>query len=94
MSKGVGSSNKLTFDEWHAAAMGIVIGLVVIYLQQTGSQQLARGIVGLFVLVALGQKAREKASKGRTTIRKEPWYALGGLAVGGGAALAATAVLM
>jgi len=61
-----------TLREFHAAIVGLVVGVVV---GLTGSVELA----GLFTFIALGSKL---GSKHLGNIRREPWYALGMFLIG------------
>ncbi|MFT4921054.1 MAG: hypothetical protein ACI8XM_000247 [Haloarculaceae archaeon] len=65
-----------TLSEYHALILGLVVGYVALL---TG----AYGLLALTVAAALGAGAL--ASTAATSeIRKEPWYTLGGLAIGAG----------
>lgn len=63
-----------TRREIHAAAIGLVVGIVVV---MTSAWELA----ALFVFVALGAKLDGLRSAGILEIRREPWYALGAFLV-------------
>lgn len=81
VSKGIRS---VTHNEIHAAQLGLLVGFVVVWLTNAGRTELAFGIVGAFVVGALGYG--RYATKAFETIRIEPWYAL--LAFAGGAGVA------
>lgn len=53
--------------EWHAAIVGLAVGVVV---AMTGSWELA----ALFVFATLGSKL---GTRHLEDVRREPWYALG-----------------
>lgn len=80
ISRGIRS---VTHNEVHAVQLGLVVGFVVVWLTNAGRTELAFGIVGAFVVGALGYM--RYATKAFETIRIEPWYAL--LAFAGGAGL-------
>lgn len=94
MSERVGTGNAFTYAEWHAAVLGALVGLVAVALWKFGSRWVAIGLTATFVLATLGFGTYERFSTGQRTIRQEPWYALAGLVLGGGAALASAGVLL
>lgn len=63
--------------EWHALAVGLAVGLVA---SVTGRWALA----GVVVAAALGVSASKRVERlpALGEVRREPWYALGGLAIG------------
>jgi hypothetical protein len=60
--------------EWHALTVGIAVGFVA---GVTGRWELA----GIAVGIVLGVRAAPAPKKLRQ-LRREPWYALGGLVIG------------
>ncbi|WP_436924950.1 hypothetical protein [Halosimplex amylolyticum] len=65
-----------TLREFHAAIIGLAVGVVV---AMTGAWELA----ALFVFAALGAKLSQVEQLG--DVRREPWYALGAMLVAIGA---------
>ena len=89
MAKSVlGSNNAVTYTEIHAVILGAVVGVLAGYGHVVGRTELATWFTAAFVAAALGLGVAGKLSKARTTIRREPWYALAALLVGGVAAVA------
>lgn len=86
MSEAVGSGNRLTFTEWHAAVLGGVVGAVAAYLRTVQFTAVGAALAVAFVFTALGVRLYGGSVAGRTVTR-EPWYALGALAVAGAAVL-------
>jgi hypothetical protein len=83
-----GTNNPLTYTELHAAILGAVVGVLVGYGHVIGRTGLATGFTAFFVAVALGVQYHGKIPKAQKTIRREPWYALAALLVGGAVAVA------
>lgn len=77
------SGNSLTYAEVHAVILGAAVGLLAGYGHAVGQTQLATGVTALFVVAALGVGLTGKLPKAQKTIRREPWYALAALLVGG-----------
>ncbi|WP_435176079.1 hypothetical protein [Halorussus sp. AFM4] len=89
MAKPVlGSDNPLTYTEIHALVLGAVVGVLAGYGHVIGRTELATWLTAAFVAAALGLGVAGRLSKARTTIRREPWYALVALLVGGVAVVA------
>lgn len=84
MSNTVGSSNSLTYREWHAAVLGGSVGVIAAYLRTIGYTGTGVALVVLFVTGALGLRAYDGSVAGRT-VTKEPWYALAALVTAGAA---------
>lgn len=81
---------KISTHELHAAELGIFTGIPLAMLYTSGSEIAAMIAIAQVVLFALGfeiskligstQNPSEKLpTKGRKTIRKEPWYFIGAL---------------
>jgi hypothetical protein len=85
----LGSDNAFTYTELHATILGGVIGVLVGYAHDIGRTEIAVGVTSTFVAVALGLKYTGKIPAAQRTVRREPWYALVALLVGGGVVLAA-----
>lgn len=83
MQTPIGSPNPLTYTEVHAVVLGGVVGVLVGYAYDLGYATLAAGFTGLFVLLALGVAVMEDNPAAQKTVRREPWYALAALLVGG-----------
>lgn len=68
--------------EWHALAIGAAVGFAAV---TTGQYQLAAGVIA----VAFGlNRARTRVTEEVAfQIRREPWYFVGGLALGGALAV-------
>ncbi|MFC7079598.1 hypothetical protein [Halorussus caseinilyticus] len=81
------SNNSLTYTEVHAAVLGAVIGTLAGYAHGIGRTEVSIGVVSTFVAVALGLKYSGKIPAAQRTIRREPWYALAALLVGGAVGL-------
>ena len=79
----LGTKNPLTYAELHALILGAVVGVLAGYAHGIGRTTVATAVTTLFVAVALGASATGEIPKARKTIRKEPWYALAALLVGG-----------
>lgn len=64
--------------EWHALAIGAAVGFAAV---STGQYQLAAGVIA----IAFGlNRARNRVTKEVAfQIKREPWYFVAGLAVGG-----------
>lgn len=80
LSKGI---RNVTHNEIHALELGLVVGVLVLWLLSLGKQGVVRNLVITFVAGTLGYK--RYSSKAFKTTRYEPWYAL--LALAGGGAL-------
>ncbi len=90
MAKPVlGSDNAFTYRELHATILGAVIGVLTGYAHDIGRTDVAVGVTGTFVAVALGLKYTGKIPAAQRTVRREPWYALAALVAGGAAILVA-----
>ncbi|NHN59912.1 MULTISPECIES: hypothetical protein [Halorussus] len=89
MAKPVlGSDNPLTYTEVHALVLGGVVGVLAGYGHVIGRTDLATWLTAAFVAAALGLGVAGRLSKAQATVRREPWYALAALLVGGTAAVA------
>lgn len=82
MGETVGSGNALTYTEVHAAIIGLVVGVLAGYALLLGYDLLAAGVSATFVSIALGVRTQEELPVAQTTVRREPWYALGAFLVG------------
>jgi hypothetical protein len=78
VSKGI---REVTHNEIHALELGVVVGVISVWLFSLGRTRAVYGIVIAFVAGSLGFK--RYGSKAFKTIRLEPWYALLALAAGG-----------
>ncbi|WP_276298886.1 hypothetical protein [Halorussus lipolyticus] len=83
------SDNSLTYTEVHAAILGAVVGVLVGYGHGIGRTTAAVSLTVTFVGVALGIKYTGKIPAAQRTVRREPWYALAALLVGGTVGLVA-----
>ena len=84
MAKPVlGSDNAFTYTELHATILGAVVGVLTGYAHNIGRTEVAVGVTATFVAVALGLKYTEEIPAAQRTVRREPWYALAALLVGG-----------
>jgi hypothetical protein len=79
----LGTKNPLTYTELHAVILGAVVGVLSGYAHAIGRTPVAVTFTSLFVALTLGVYAREKLSPAQRTVRREPWYALAALLVGG-----------
>jgi hypothetical protein len=77
------SENPLTYTEVHAVILGAVVGVLTGYAHGIGRTSAAVGVTVTFVGVALGVKYTGKIPAAQRTVRREPWYALAALLVGG-----------
>jgi hypothetical protein len=74
--------------EWHALTVGIATGILSAAFWLTGSPVTAALTIAMLATVSFGyeSKARRigikipemKSNKARRSVRREPWYALGG----------------
>ncbi|WP_128476455.1 hypothetical protein [Halorussus pelagicus] len=85
----LGTDNPLTYTELHAVVLGAVIGVLTGYAHGIGRTTVAVGVTSTFVAVALGVKYTGEIPAAQRTVRREPWYALAALVVGGAVVLAA-----
>lgn len=84
MAKPVSETdNPLTYTEVHALVLGAVIGVLAGYAHGIGRTTAAVGVTATFVGVALGIKYTGTIPAAQRTVRREPWYALAALLVGG-----------
>jgi len=84
MAKPVfGTENPLTYTEVHAFVLGAVIGVLAGYAHGIGRTTAAVGVTTTFVAVSLGIKYTGEIPAAQRTVRREPWYALAALLVGG-----------
>lgn len=72
---------QVTHNEVHAVELGLVVGVVSVWLLSVGRTNAVYNIVIAFVAGSLGYN--HYSSKAFETIRYEPWYALLALAGGG-----------
>jgi len=79
----LGSDNAFTYTELHATILGAVVGVLTGYAHNIGRTEVAVGVTATFVAVALGLKYTEEIPAAQRTVRREPWYALAALLVGG-----------
>lgn len=63
--------------EVHAFLIGVAVGA---YTQTTGDLQLAMGVISIALTVGRGQQHFTETVSSQ--LKKEPWYAIGGLIVG------------
>lgn len=89
MANTVWSHNSLTFKEWHAAVLGVVIGAVSAYLRVIGFTTVGVALVVLFICGALGVRVYDGSVAGQT-ITREPWYALAAMVITGAIVLGLT----
>ncbi|UPW01169.1 hypothetical protein M0R88_03470 [Halorussus gelatinilyticus] len=82
-----GSDNALTYTEIHAIILGAVVGVLAGYAHGIGRTTVAVGVAATFVAVALGLKYTGEIPAAQQTLRREPWYALAALVVGGAVVL-------
>lgn len=78
LSQGI---RNVTHNEIHALELGLVVGVLVLWLLSLGKQGVVRNLVITFVAGTLGYK--RYSSKAFKTTRYEPWYALLALGAGG-----------
>lgn len=78
VSQGI---REVTHDEVHALELGFVVGVLAAWLFAIGRTRIVGTIVVVFIVAALGY--RRYSSKALKTVRKEPWYGLIALLVGG-----------
>jgi hypothetical protein len=71
--------------EWHALIVGLAAGFVAL---QTGFEMLLVVVAAAALGIEAGKRAGSTSTvKALGEVRREPWYALGGLLVGAAAAL-------
>ena len=87
------TKNRLTYTEFHAVILGAVVGVLVGYAHAIGRTTAAVTFTSIFVALALGVYARGKLSPAQRTVRREPWYALAALLVGGVVGVVGVAVV-
>ena len=75
--------NPLTYTEFHALVLGAVVGVLAGYAHGIGRTAVAAAFASLFVALALGVHANGTLPMAQRTVRREPWYALAALLVGG-----------
>lgn len=81
------TQNSLTYTEVHAVILGAVVGVLTGYAHGIGRTEVAVGVATFFVLASLGVKKRGELPVAQCTIRREPWYALAALLIGGAVGL-------
>jgi hypothetical protein len=82
------TDNPLTYTEVHAVVLGTVVGVLAGYAHGIGRTTGAVGLTATFVAIALGIKYTGEIPAAQRTVRREPWYALAALLVGGTVILA------
>jgi hypothetical protein len=83
----LGTENSLTYAELHAVVLGAVTGVLAGYAHGIGRTTVAVGVTATFVAVALGLEYTGELPAAQRTVRREPWYALAALVVGGAVVL-------
>ena len=89
----LGTKNSLTYTEFHAVILGAVVGVLAGYAHAIGRTSIAATFTSIFVALALGIYATGKLSAAQRTVRREPWYALAALLVGGVVGVVGVAVV-
>ncbi|PSQ50854.1 hypothetical protein BRD15_00740 [Halobacteriales archaeon SW_6_65_15] len=79
----LGTENRVTYTELHALVLGAVVGVLAGYAHGIGRTTVATAFTSLFVAISLGVRANGKLPMAQRTVRREPWYALAALLVGG-----------
>jgi hypothetical protein len=82
------TDNSLTYTEVHAVVLGAVVGVLAGYAHGIGRTTAAVGVTTIFVAIALGIEYTGEIPAAQRTVRREPWYALAALLVGGTVILA------
>ena len=77
------TDNPLTYTEVHALVLGAVVGVLAGYAHGIGRTSAAVGVTATFVAIALGIEYTGEIPAAQRTVRREPWYALAALPVGG-----------
>ena len=89
----VGVGLDLTYTEVHATILGVCVGAVTAFASVLGFDQVAVALAALFVGTTLGFGLHERLTHGDRVLRREPWYALGGLVLAGALVFGARFVL-